>query len=134
MQSEVEVLRITEVRLQKASLYTMCLLYTIAGIFHFIIPDFYDKIIPTYLPAHSFLTYLSGLCEIAFGLMLLKESWRKVAAYLIIAMLLVFMIVHVQMLIDFLNNSTKPLWIAILRIPLQFVLIAWAYRSSKFES
>jgi uncharacterized membrane protein len=116
---------------EKLSLYIMCLLYVIAGIFHFIIPEFYNKAIPTYLPAHAFLTYLSGLCEIVFGIMLLKDAIRKIAAYLIIAMLLVFMIVHVQMLADFLMDETKPLWLAILRIPLQFVLIAWAFSFTK---
>ena len=45
----------------------------------------------------------------------------------VIAMLLVFLIVHINMLFPG-NQLGVSLWILILRIPIQFVLIYWAYQ------
>ena len=109
----------------------MVVVYALAGINHFINPAFYKAILPNYIPFHEFLIYLSGVIEIILALMLLKKSFRRISAYLIIAMLIVFMIVHLQMLFDFYKDSTKPFWMAVLRIPIQFVLIYWAYTFTK---
>jgi uncharacterized membrane protein len=111
---------------KKISLYAMSLLYIVAGLNHFRDPGFYIKIIPAYLFFPVFLTYLSGICEVLLGILLIPVKTRRVAASLIIAMLTVFFIIHVQMLIDFLDQQHPLLWVAIARIPLQFVLIWWA--------
>jgi uncharacterized membrane protein len=113
--------------MKKLSLYLMALLYVLAGINHFLNLHFYEAIMPVYVGYHTFLIYLSGVCEIVLGLLLLPIFTRKIAAILIIIMLVVFLWLHIQMLVDFCKNNDKHLWIAILRIPLQFVLIWWAY-------
>ncbi|MES2761910.1 MAG: MauE/DoxX family redox-associated membrane protein [Bacteroidota bacterium] len=111
--------------------YLMVLLYVIAGINHFVKPEFYEKMMPVYLPFHSFCVYLSGVCEIIFALLLIPKVTRKAAARLIIAMLIVFFIIHIQMLIDNWDNDSVMFWIAVIRIPIQFVLIGWAYLYTK---
>jgi uncharacterized membrane protein len=63
--------------------------------------------------------------------MLLFKKTRKIAAWLIIAMLVAFMPVHIQMLLDNFDKGGILLWISITRLPLQFVLIYWAFRVSK---
>ena len=117
--------------MKKLSLYLMCGFYILAGWNHFWHPSFYEALMPWYLPFPKFLIFISGVCEIVLGILLIPMATRRVAAYLIIAMLIVFFIIHVQMLIDFLNTNNKFLWGAILRIPLQFILIWWAYSFSK---
>ena len=117
--------------IQKISLFSMAGLYILGGLNHFYNPAFYENIMPSYIPFHSFLIYLSGIVEIILGILLVPVYTRKIAAYLIIAMLMAFFIVHIQMLIDFISNNNKFLWIAIVRIPLQFILIGWAHRFTK---
>lgn len=70
----------------------MALLYGAAGIIHFTDPGFYLNIIPGWLPAHQLLLNLSGIAEIILGLLLLPRQTRPLAAWLIIAMLVVFLL------------------------------------------
>lgn len=50
--------------------YLLALLMTLAGLNHFISPEVYLLIMPSYLPWHLFLVYLSGLLEALFGILL----------------------------------------------------------------
>jgi uncharacterized membrane protein len=113
--------------MKKFSLYLMVVFYVLAGVNHFYNPHFYEAIMPAYIGYHKPLIYISGVCEITLGLLLIPHYTRKIAAILIIIMLVVFLWLHIQMLIDFWRNSDKDLWVAIIRVPLQFVLIWWAY-------
>jgi uncharacterized membrane protein len=113
--------------MKKLSLYLIIALYILAGINHFYNPHFYEPIMPSYIGYHTLLIYLSGVCEILLGLLLITTYTRKIAAILIILMLIVFLWLHIQMLIDYWRTNDKNIWLAIIRIPLQFILIWWAY-------
>jgi len=102
-------------------------MYIIAGIFHFIKPKAYLRIMPRYLPAHKLLVVLSGISEILLGLGLLFEETREFAIYGIILMLLVFLLVHFYMLSSKKAGAGIPKWALLLRLTLQFVLIWWAF-------
>lgn len=108
-------------------LLVMCLVYVGAGINHFANPAFYLGIMPSWMPYHLELIYLSGLCEIVLGFGVLPLRTRKAASLLIIAMLVAFLSVHIQMLFDTFANRVWLFWIALLRLPLQFVLICWSW-------
>ncbi|MFC4721090.1 MauE/DoxX family redox-associated membrane protein [Geojedonia litorea] len=108
-------------------LYLMAVLYVLAGIMHFIRPKMYLRIMPRYLPNHKSLVILSGLSEIILGIGLCFEVSKTFAIYGIIAMLIVFLLVHFYMLSSKKAGAGIPKWILILRIPLQFVLMYWAY-------
>jgi uncharacterized membrane protein len=112
---------------RKTSLILMSILYVAAGINHFIHPGFYLNILPRYMPFPLQLVYISGGAEIALGGLLLPKSTRTLACWLIIAMLIVFLPVHVQMILDNYASPGIMLFAAIVRLPLQFVLIRWAY-------
>jgi uncharacterized membrane protein len=62
--------------------------FVAAGIFHFVKPDFYIKIVPPYFPAPDLLVVLSGMAEIAGGLGLLIPRFRRAAGYGLIALLI----------------------------------------------
>ncbi len=117
--------------MKKLSLYLMALLYVLAGAYHFINPNFYEAILPSYIGYHSFLIFFSGVCEFLLGIFLIPLFSRRIAAILITFMLTVFLWLHVQMLIDYWKSSDKHLWLAIIRIPIQFILIWWAYSFTK---
>lgn len=108
-------------------LYAMALLYIFAGIFHFIKPKIYLRIMPNYLPNHKLLVYLSGLAEIILGISIAIPVLKNIALSLIILMLIVFIMVHVYMLTNKKASVGLPKWVLILRLPLQFFLMYWAY-------
>lgn len=117
--------------LKKIALGLHALLYTAAGINHFISAEFYLNIMPEFIPAHKFMVAASGVAEILVGLGILLPQTRKLAAYGTIAMLLIFMTVHIDMVVRMAEFPDAPPAFLWARIPLQFVLIAWAWWLSK---
>ena len=112
----------------------MVTFYVVAGVYHFINPNFYKKIMPPWLPRHYFFIYFTGVCEIVFGLLLIPKQTRKAAAWCIIALLVAVFPANIQMMLNLWHQQSPHLWLAILRLPLQLLLIAWAYmfaRNSK---
>ena len=108
-------------------LYVMPLLYVVAGVMHFIKPKIYMRIMPRYLPHHKLLVYASGIVEIGLGIALCIPALKVIAVYGIIAMLFVFLLVHFYMLSGEKASAGVPKWILVLRIPLQFGLMYWAW-------
>lgn len=107
--------------------FLMASIYIVAGLFHFIKPKIYLRIMPRYLPAHLQLVYLSGAFEILLGILLFIPTVKDLAIWGIIAMLVVFLTVHFYMLSSKKASAGFAKWLLILRIPLQFMLIWWAY-------
>lgn len=108
-------------------LYIMATIYIFAGLMHFIRPKMYMRIMPRYLPNHKALVFLSGLTEVVLGIGLLFPTTKAFSIYGIIAMLTVFLLVHFYMLSSEKAAAGIPKWILVLRIPLQFVLMYWAW-------
>ena len=111
--------------------YLMALAYVIAGIFHFTNPKAYKKIMPPRLPYPLALIYISGACEIIFGLMLIPESTRHLGAWLIIVLLVAIFPANIQMMLNFRHKQNVYFWISIARLPLQGFLIWWAWLYTK---
>ena len=86
---------------------------------------------PPYLPAHLFLIYISGFFEIALGIALLIPNLTRAAAWGIIALLIavfpanVFMAMNTELFPEY---NPKLIY---LRLPLQLLLIAWAFWFTK---
>lgn len=98
-----------------------------AGINHFWHSAFYLNIMPDYLPWHTELVYASGVCEVVLGAMLLVPRSMRLAAWGVVAMLLVFLSVHIHMIVHAERYATiSPLFLWF-RLLLQLPLIAWAY-------
>lgn len=105
----------------------MTLFYVAAGINHFVNNRFYERIIPPWLPYHSAINYVSGLCEIILGILLIPQTTRSIAAWLIIILLIVIFPANIQMTINYWHSKHPQLWISIVRLPLQAGLIWWAW-------
>ncbi len=108
-------------------LYLMAGMYIFAGIMHFIKPKAYLRIMPRYLPSPKALVFCSGVIEILLGIGLCFSETKNLAIYGIITMLAIFLVVHFYMLSGEKEGAGIPKWILILRIPLQFLLMWWAY-------
>ena len=107
--------------------WLFALLFVAAGVNHFRDPATYVRIMPTYLPWHLALVYVSGVCEILLGGLLLVPRFRRPAAWGLIALLVAVFPANVHMALHPAEFPTIPAAALWARLPLQGVLIAWAY-------
>ncbi len=105
----------------------MAACYVLAGINHFLNPKFYLQIMPSYLPWHMQLNYLSGAAEIILGLLLLSPAHSNMAAWGIILLLLAVFPANVYHLTSAVPGGPLPIWGLWLRLPFQAVFILWAW-------
>jgi len=113
--------------------YLFGLSFVLAGLYHFINPAFYLRMMPPFLPWHLFLVYLSGFLEMALGILLLVPKFTRLSAWGLIALLVAVFPANVHMALNpqlFPGLPRVALW---LRLPLQAVLIAWAYWFTRGE-
>ena len=113
--------------LKRISLWAMMVFYSAAGLNHFINPEFYLPIMPPYLGWHLQLIYISGAFEIIFALLLIPTITRRTASWLIIALLIAVFPANIQMTINYFNENSPDLWISVVRLPIQLLLIWWAW-------
>lgn len=109
------------------SLYLMSGLYILAGLAHLLFPKIYCRIMPPYIPFPRVAVFWSGIFEILLGAGLLIPGFKAPSLYGILILLVLFLPVHAHMLQNKKAASGLPRWVLILRIPLQGLLIYWAY-------
>jgi uncharacterized membrane protein len=100
-----------------------------AGANHFLAPATYVAMMPSALPAPLALVYISGVAEICGGLGLILPATRKLAAWGLVALYLAVFPANLNMAINGLPLGAHhlPAWALWGRLPLQLVLIAWAF-------
>ena len=100
-----------------------------AGIMHFVKPRFYNRFIPDFIPK-LFANYLAGIIEVLLGIGLLFPQYQQMAGKGMFYLMLFFLPIHV---LDVFKEKpaigSKKL--AIIRIPVQFILIYWTWHLSK---
>ena len=114
--------------------YILALGFILAGVNHFLNPEFYLRIMPPVLPAPLFLIYLSGFFEIALGVLLLIPKYSRLAAWGLIALLIAVFPANIYMALNAERFSEFSQTALYLRLALQFVIIGWAFwftRSNK---
>jgi uncharacterized membrane protein len=100
--------------------------FLISGVGHFLKTDWFVRIMPPYLPYHRELVLVSGAFELVLGILLLVPATTRIAAWGLIALLIaifpanIFVYQHQEMF-------PLPAWVHLARLPLQGLLIAWAY-------
>jgi len=109
-------------------LYLMAILYIIAGLNHFRVPKLYLKIIPESLPFKPFLNYSSGFLEFLFGILLLITETQKIGAWGIIGILILVFPANLYMYTNEKASLGLPKLLRLLRLPLQLLLLFWAYQ------
>lgn len=121
-------------RIDRISLVAQSLFYVGAGVNHFWHQRFYRDIMPPHYTHPDGLVALSGVAEILGGLGLLVPATRRASAIGIAAMLAIYFDVHIHMLRHPESFPEFPRWGLEARIPLQFLLIAWALRYARTEA
>ncbi|MFB9079700.1 DoxX family membrane protein [Flavobacterium procerum] len=108
-------------------LYLMALLYLLAGINHFRKPGMYIKIIPPVFKNPKLLNYLSGGAEIILSVLLVFPFTSPFAAWGIILLLIAVFPANLYMFQNKKVSFGLPNWILFVRLPLQLILMYWAY-------
>jgi uncharacterized membrane protein len=78
---------------------------------------------------HATLVYVSGVAEMLGGLGLILPATRRLAGWGLIALFVAIFPANLNMALHHLPLGTRvvPVWALWARLPLQAVLIAWAY-------
>jgi uncharacterized membrane protein len=105
--------------------FLFSLLLIIAGINHFIHPGVYASLIPGWLPLTA-TNYVTGMIETALGAGLLFTPSRRMAAIGTILLMVFFLPFHVYDVFR-LHPAIGSTKLALIRLPLQFLLIYWAW-------
>lgn len=107
--------------------WILAIVFVLAGIYHFVNPAIYLRIMPPYLPAHLLLIYLSGFFQIVLGVLLVVPKFTRRAAWGVVGLLIAVFPANIFMAMNTeLFPEINPILIW-LRLPLQFVMMAWAY-------
>jgi uncharacterized membrane protein len=106
-------------------------IFVLGGIMHFVNPQFYLDMMPPWIPFHRAAVVVSGVAEVLLGIALRIPKTSSLAAWGLIILLIAVFPANIQMLV---NNSDAAAGVRLalwLRLPLQGVLIFWAYRYTK---
>lgn len=107
----------------------MGIFITLAGVMHFVNPQFFDDIVPPWLPpSERFWTYASGVVELAVGPLLLFSRTRRVGAMSAIVLFIGVYPANIYMTWDWRNRPFSEQLVSYGRLPLQFVMIWLAWR------
>ena len=112
--------------LKTISLIIMASFYIFAGVSHFRKPKFFLAITPKWVPFPSKINFLVGAIEIALGVLILFTSTRSFAA---LGMMLLLVAVFPANVFHFQKalQKKKAVILTLIRLPLQGLLIYWAY-------
>lgn len=113
--------------MHKIFLYLLALLFTAGGVNHFLNTDFYLRMMPRPFPYPYVVVLFTGVIETILGIALLFPLTRKWAAWGIIVTLFAVFPANVSMALHP-ELWDIPLWMLYVRLPLQFLLVWWAYQ------
>ena len=126
-------------RRKRILLWLMAAFYVFAGSNHLVNPEFYLAIVPPGLPNPEWLNVISGLVEIALGVFVLEPRVRVLAAWGIVALLIAIFPANLYVATENLGlpagePGTGNALLNWARLPLQAVLIAWAWWYTRQDS
>jgi uncharacterized membrane protein len=101
----------------------------IAGVLHFLTPEPFIKIVPSLLPYPAEIVYISGVFEILGGIGLLIPAVSQAAAWGLVILFIAVYPANINMAVNHIKIANIPdsNWFQAIRLPFQFVLIAWAW-------
>jgi uncharacterized membrane protein len=96
-----------------------------AGINHFLKPAMYFPFFADFLPKEA-LNYAAGIAEIIAGGLVFIPKYRSYGTWGILALMIAFLPLHVADVFKE-NPAVGTHQIALIRLPFQFLFIAWAW-------
>ena len=126
--------RLGEVRIVR---YLLGLFFVVAGANHFISPDIYLEMMPSWLPLHGPAVFWSGVAEVAGGLMLFFDRTARAGGIFLILLLIAVFPANVNAAIDpgsVPQFEDVPSWLLWVRLPLQPLLAVLIWFASTPEA
>ena len=113
--------------------WLLSIFMVVAGANHFVAPTAYVAMMPSTLPAPAALVYISGVAEILGGLGLILPATRWYAGWGLIALFVAVFPANINMAVHHLSlgGRSVPTWALWARLPVQAVLVVWAYWCSQ---
>jgi uncharacterized membrane protein len=116
--------------------WVMGVVLVLAGVLHFVIPAPFAAIVPPYLPAPELIVAVSGAAELVIGVGLATRRWRRVAAWLAVALFVAVLPANVYaaqsgVAVAGYPSSAMYRWV---RVALQLPLIGWAIGVARWGS
>ena len=110
----------------------MAAIFAGSGTVHLIKPEFYEGIMPTWVPAHREVILGSGVLELLLAAGLLTPATRKVAGWGSVALLVGVFPANIKMAVDAVGGDNLPLTLgAFARLPLQWPMIKAALAATQ---
>jgi uncharacterized membrane protein len=104
--------------------------YLVAGTLHFARPRMYVAIMPDALPPKRDLVYASGAAELIGGAAVLHPRTRAAGGWWLIATLIAIFPANVHMALHAQRFRKIPEPLLWLRLPVQALLVTWAWRAA----
>jgi uncharacterized membrane protein len=102
-----------------------------AGAMHFVNPRFFDELIPSWLPGSDrFWTSVSGMGELAAGMLVLNRSTSKVGAWAAVVVLIVVFPANIWDAVEHPPTDARGIG-SLLRLPMQVPMVLWAHSHTK---
>ena len=106
----------------------------LAGLNHFLNPNFYERIMPNYVPAHPELVYASGVAEMLGAAAVMYPSTKRFGGYFLIAVLVGIFPANVHMAMNAEDYPNIPPAALIARLPLQALFVYWVWLAAIRDS
>jgi uncharacterized membrane protein len=119
---------------ERISLFALSWLGVSAGVLHFVKTQFFVDMVPAALPAPELLVHVSGVFEILGGVGLLVARTRRFSAFGLIALFVAVFPANINMAVNHITpagTTAMPVWVLWARLPLQGLLVWWAYSVGK---
>lgn len=106
------------------------------GVSHFFVPNSFERIVPSWIPAPRLMVYISGVAEIAGAIGLLVPALRRYAGWGLIALLVSVFPANINMLqlARESNASAAHQLLLWMRLPLQPLLIWLVYQAAVVQN
>ena len=110
----------------------LALFFIGAGVNHFVNPRFYEAIVPPSLKDEAArVVQVSGVAELAGGLGVLLPSTRRLSGVGLIALLAAVFPANLHMAKEPGRFKSVPRWALYARLPLQPLMMLWAWRATR---
>lgn len=122
-------------RSQRITLGIVFLWFLVGGIAHFAATDLEMRIVPPFVPWPRAAVLITGVLELLGAAALLWQPMRRLAGWGLIALTLAVTPANIYMLMEHARFDV-PLWLLILRLPLQLALLAaiwWSTRPDELQ-
>lgn len=110
----------------RASRFGLAALLMGAGTMHFVSPEFFDELVPHWVPGRPRLwTNVSGVAELAAGALVASRRTERIGGWAALAVLVAVYPANIVDTIDHPPTDARGI-ASLVRLPLQLPLFAWA--------